>query len=149
MLIRWWELETSESGTMLWKGDQSPRVQQERKPALRGKWESVFSVPWSETKNDDRLLPHQIRRQRLTATVKKPSKNQATKRKYLQTKGAKFHTDSEFCENPSCKFWHPPVCLNYRSEKRLCTWAMTAVSHMLRQTERPTRSRRKVVRKDQ
>ena len=23
----------------------------------------------------------------------------------------------KFCKNPSCKFWHPPVCLNYRSEK--------------------------------
>ena len=23
----------------------------------------------------------------------------------------------KFYENPSCKFWHPPVCLNYKSEK--------------------------------
>ena len=23
----------------------------------------------------------------------------------------------KFCENPSCKFWHPPVRLNYKSEK--------------------------------
>ena len=23
----------------------------------------------------------------------------------------------KFCKNPSCKFWHPPVCLNYMSEK--------------------------------
>ena len=21
------------------------------------------------------------------------------------------------CKNPLCKFWHPPVCLNYKSEK--------------------------------
>ena len=28
---------------MLWKGDQSPRVKQERKLTLRGKWERVFS----------------------------------------------------------------------------------------------------------
>ena len=21
----------------------------------------------------------------------------------------------KFCKNPSCKFWHPPVCLDYRS----------------------------------
>ena len=28
---------------MLWNGDQSPRVKKERKPTLRGKWESVFS----------------------------------------------------------------------------------------------------------
>ena len=23
----------------------------------------------------------------------------------------------KFCKNPSCKFWHPPVCQNYMSEK--------------------------------
>ena len=28
---------------MLWNGDQLPRVNRETKPALRGKWESVFS----------------------------------------------------------------------------------------------------------
>ena len=22
-----------------------------------------------------------------------------------------------FCHNPSCKFWHPHVCRNYKSEK--------------------------------
>ena len=28
---------------MFWNEDQSPRVKKERKPTLRGKWESVFS----------------------------------------------------------------------------------------------------------
>ena len=28
----------------------------------------------------------------------------------------------KFCKNPSCGFWHPPVWLNYKSEKRLCFW---------------------------
>ena len=28
-----------------------------------------------------------------------------------------FHADSKFCTNPSCRFWHPPVCVNYKSEK--------------------------------
>ena len=23
----------------------------------------------------------------------------------------------KFCKNPSCRFWHPPVCLNYKYEK--------------------------------
>ena len=23
----------------------------------------------------------------------------------------------KFCKNPSCELWHPPVCLNYKSEK--------------------------------
>ena len=26
------------------------------------------------------------------------------------------------CNNPSWKFWHLPVCLNCKSEKRLCLW---------------------------
>ena len=28
---------------MLWNEDQLPRIKKETKPALRGKWESVFS----------------------------------------------------------------------------------------------------------
>ena len=34
----------------------------------------------------------------------------------------KFHADSNSVKNPSCRFWHPSMCLNYKSEKRLCTW---------------------------
>ena len=26
------------------------------------------------------------------------------------------------CNNPSCKFWHLPVCVNYKSEKRFSLW---------------------------
>ena len=37
ILIRWWELETSESGAKLWEEEQSARVKKERKPAKRGK----------------------------------------------------------------------------------------------------------------
>ena len=44
---------------------------------------------------DDRPVPHQIRSQRLTARDKNPRKNQATRSKALQTKGAKFRADSE------------------------------------------------------
>ena len=39
---------------------------------------------------DDRLLPHQIRRPRLTKEEKNPQKHQATERKTLQTQGARF-----------------------------------------------------------
>ena len=45
---------------------------------------------------DDRLLPHQIRRPRLTAREKNPRKHQATERKALQTKGAKFRAVTIF-----------------------------------------------------
>ena len=41
---RWREIETSESEAMLWNEDQLPRVKKETKPALRGKWESVYSA---------------------------------------------------------------------------------------------------------
>ena len=64
----------------------------------------------------NRPLPHQVRRPRLTASEKNAQKNQATGMKALQTKGAKFRADTENCNNPSCSCWHPPVCLNYKSE---------------------------------
>ena len=54
----------------------------------------------------------------------------------------------KFCKNPSCGFWHPPVWLNYKSEK-VVFLATHAISDMLRQKESPTRSRSKVVQKDQ
>ena len=40
---------------------------------------------------DNRPLPHQIRRPRLTAKEKHPQKHQATEKNALQTKGGKFH----------------------------------------------------------
>ena len=38
----------------------------------------------------------------------------------------------KFCRNTSCKFWHPPVCLNYNFEK-VVYMATNAISDMLRQ----------------
>ena len=64
---------------------------------------------------DDRLLPHQIRRPRLTMG----RKHQATEKKALQTKGAKFRAVTKmvfFLKKNSRKFWHPPVCQKYKSE---------------------------------
>ena len=70
-----------------------------------------------ETKKDDRLLLHPTRRQRrLTERDKNLQMDQAIKRKALQTR-LKFHADSNSAKKPSCKFWHPPVCQNYKSEK--------------------------------
>ena len=54
------------------------------------------TVVLARDEKDDRLLPHPIRRQRVTVRDKNYQKNQATKKKALQMKGAKFHTDSEF-----------------------------------------------------
>ena len=65
----------------------------------------------------DRLLPHPIRRQnRLTARNKNPHRDQAINRKTRKTR-VKFPCRFKFCKNPSCGFWHPPVCLNCKSEK--------------------------------
>ena len=36
-------MRTRGFGTKLWNEDQSPRVKKERKPTLRGKWQSVLS----------------------------------------------------------------------------------------------------------
>ena len=61
-------------------------------------------MQWSETEKDDRLLLHQTRTIRQTKGEKN-SQTQA-KKEAIQTKGA----------NPSCRFGHPPVCQNYKSE---------------------------------
>ena len=71
----------------------------------------------SQRQKDDRLLLHPTRRQnRLTAKDKNP-KCQAINKKALW-KREKFHAYSKSAKNPSCKLWHPPICLNYISEKR-------------------------------
>ena len=94
---------------MLWNEDQLPRVKKERKPTLRGKWESVSSgrhmdnVP-KEThvvspmilhlgtdarirkEKDNRPLLHLIQRQRLTG--KNPSTDQVAEVRAFGQKGA-------------------------------------------------------------
>ena len=60
----------------------------------------------------------------------------------------KFHADSESSKNPSCKLWHPPVCLNYKSEKR-CAHGDKCHFRHLEAEESPAKSRGKVVQKDQ
>ena len=53
------------------------------------------------------------------------------------------------CENPSCKFWHLPVCQKYKSEKKDAYMATNAIFDLLRQMTSPAKSERKVVQKDQ
>ena len=112
---------------------QSPRVKKETKPTLRGKWESVFigkhkdNVP-EEThvvsvmtrklletvakvrdEKDDRLLLHPFRRQnRLTARDKQREESSLDK--------SEIPCRYKHGKNPSCRFGHPPVCQNYKSE---------------------------------
>ena len=59
---------------------------------------------------DDRPLLHPVRR------LNRLTEKKATKRKIL-TREVRFCVDIIIVKNPSCKFWHLPVCLNYKSEK--------------------------------
>ena len=85
----------------------------ERKPTLREKCEIAISGKQldnvqkethavSETctvvrdEKDDRLLPHHFRRPGLTKTENNPQKHQATERKALQMKGARFRAVTKF-----------------------------------------------------
>ena len=108
IVIRWCEIQFSESEAKFWNEDQLPRIKKETKFTLRGKCESVVSgrdkdnVPKEthvvsvmtfqllETRakvrdeKGDRLLPHPIRRQnRLTERDKHRHMDQAINRKTL------------------------------------------------------------------
>ena len=56
----------------------------------------------------------------------------------------KYHTGN--CTNPSCDYWHPPVCQNYKN--RDANSSIGVFSRTLRLTVSPVKSRRKVVEKD-
>ena len=108
------------------------------------------TVALARDEKDDRLLPHPIRRQRLTARDKNPQRNQATKRKALKIKGAKVHADSEFVRK---KKHHE----NFGFLPRVKTTSLGldanmeehVSSDMLSLRRSPARIQRKVVRKDQ
>ena len=147
----------------LWKEDQSPRINKERNPTLRGKWKSVFSgmhmdnVPKEShavsvmTKlplatvakvrdwKDDRLLPHQIRRKRLT--VRKAREMKALTK------------EVRFCAEKIVKKRHVNFdifpCVRITSQNPDAQMAIDADFDMLRQRKSPAKSQRKVVRKDQ
>ena len=97
---------------------------------------------------DDRLLLHPIRRQsRLTERDKNPHRNQAIKRKALQTR-VEFHADSNSVKIRHVSFGLLP-CVRITSLKKDVYMATSAISDMLRQKESPTKGQRKVVQKDQ
>ena len=174
ILIRWWELETSAPGTMLWNEDRIPGVRKETKPSLRGKWESVFSerhkdnVP-KETlvdsvmtnkpletvaeakvrdKKDNRLLPHPVRDQhRLTARDKSPHRNPAINRKTQRIR-VDLHTDSSYVKIRHVSSGILP-CVTITSLKKVVYMATNATSEMLRQVESPARGRKLEAQKDQ
>ena len=83
-----------------------------------------------------------------TARAKHPQKNQAIKRKALQTEGAKFHADSNSINTRQVSSGILP-CVRITSLKKGCVLATNPISDILRQKESPTKGQRKVVQKDQ
>ena len=73
----------------------------------------LYTVAKVRDEKGDRLLLHPIRRQnRLMARDKNPHRDQENSFDKIEIP-CRF----KFCTNPLCKFWHLPVCLNYKSEK--------------------------------
>ena len=92
---------------------------------------------------DDRLLPHQIRRPRLTKGEKTPQRQ--AERKALQTKGAKFRAVTKIVKKkkkPSCKNWHPPVCQNCKSATG-CKYGRTCFFRHVEAEEKPSKKSKK------
>ena len=79
-------------------------------------------------KKDDRLLPHQFRRPRLT-NGRKLIKN--SREESSSDKRREIPCRFKFCKNPSCKFWHSLVCQNYKPE----TGCMYGRKHSFRHVE--------------
>ena len=152
---------------MLWKGDQSPRVNKGTKLTLKGKWESVFSgehignVPkethvvsvmthWpletvivARDEKDVHLLPHSIQRKRLAERNKNLLyKNQSIKRKARQIKEARFDPDTSFVNMRRVSFGILP-CVRTASLKKVVDMVTNAISDTVGQKRRPTKRSKK------
>ena len=79
---------------------------------------------------DDRLLPDQIRRPRLTAREKNPQKHLRTVTKLSKKK------------KTSCKIWHPPVCQNYKYEIG-CKYGRKCFFRHVEAEEKPSKKSKK------
>ena len=91
---------------------------------------------------DDRPLPHQIRRPRLTERERSFQKVEATEEKALQTKGAESREPYRKCYYPSCNYWHPPVCQDYKSETG-CTYGNKCFFRHVEAEEKPSNKSKK------
>ena len=109
ILIKWWEIGISKPGTTLWKGDQLPRVNKLAQGDLcsRQKRKGRSSSPRTKFEGHDwrrrRKIRNNIRQQR-GKLVRQNERQSMPKQDFF------------FEKIPSCKFWHPPVCQNYKSE---------------------------------
>ena len=139
-------------------GTRSSHQESKRKESLRrGKWESVFSgnTHGQCSEGDSRSFSHeqasgnrgggQRRRGQSSSPAPnskaktdegrgKPSKESGNKEESSSVKRSKSPCRFRICKNPSCKFWHPPVCQKYKSKKD-ANMATNAISDMMRQKE--------------
>ena len=123
------------------KGDQSPRVKKGKKPYFERKvWECFQWKAHGQCSNGDSCsFSHDTmasgdsgegqRRKGRSSSPASHSKSKQTDgagQTFSQGSGNKqeYSFDKrkvpfrfKFCKNPSCKFWRPPVRLNYKSEK--------------------------------
>ena len=114
---------------------------------------SVMTNQYKETctvvrdEKDNRLLPHQIGRPRLTKREKNLQTNLATDRKALQT-GEKFHADIKFVKTRLVDLGILS-CVKTTILRPDAPMEENVSSDMLRLMRRPAKSQRKVVRKGQ
>ena len=90
----------------MWKEEQSPRVQQERRPTLKGKWESVFSGRHTDNVAKETIVLSRAPDSKAT-TDDAGQKSSKTSRKgegSSSDKRSEIQCQYKNCENPSCKF---------------------------------------------
>ena len=123
---------------MLWQGNQSPRVKKETKHDERKvgqcfQWKGQCSKGDSCSFSHDPLLASGNRsssssssccsRQRRKGRSSSPTYPIQRQNRLTEKKATKSNRRSQIlcrykiCNNPSCKFWHLPVCANYKSLK--------------------------------
>ena len=135
--LRW-----EESGRELSVGRHMDNIQKETHVI------SVMTDWYKETctvvrdEKDDRLLPHQIRRPRLTEEKKILQKNIRQQRGKLFRQGTTFHAVTKIVKTPSCKFWHPPVCQDYKSGTG-CKYGRTCFFRHVEAEEKPNKKPKK------
>ena len=96
----------------------------------------------------DNRLPAPNSKAKTDGEGEKPSNESGNRDESSLDSRSKIPCRNRNCNNPSCAFWHPPVCetASLRLDAHLAT---NAISDLLRQMRRPARRQRKVVRKDQ
>ena len=91
--------------------------------------------------------PHQIRRPRLTEREKNPQRFRQHGWKLFRQQG-KISCRYSNCNNPSCNYWHPPVCQNCKSQTG-CNYGNKCYCRHVEAGEKPSKKSKKGGAKDQ